>query len=557
MRKTFPDPSSVRLRLAALLCLVLLPATADAQGHQDWSAGLGIYEVNVRQYTAAGTFSAFATHLDRLQAMGVGILWFMPVHPIGQVNRLGSLGSYYSVRDYLAVNPEFGTLDDFRGLVQAAHDRGMYVLIDWVANHTAWDHVLTTEHPEWYVTDAQGHFIPPPGTNWSDVIELDYAEPGLRAYMIDAMRFWVEDVGVDGFRFDAVDFVPADFWEEAIPELRAARPDLFLLAESDGPEWYGYGFDMTYGWGLYGFGGGILKRIADGELTAANFNGFVAGEKALYPSGYRMYFTSNHDENSWYGTTSELFGAAAEVFAVLTATFHGMPLVYSGQEAGLDKRLAFFDKDQIPWRDHPNTALYSALLHLKRENRALWNGSNGGLLQRVLSTDNTNVFAFVRKKDADQVFVALNLSAQARTVTLSGTTFAGAYRDIFSEDTVILAEGAILGLPAWGYRVYEAIGTNTAVARDALPGGFALGQNYPNPFRSTSTFSYTLAVPSDVRVALYDVLGREVRVLADGTRQAGTYEALLDASDLAGGLYLARMCVDGQIVQTRRTVIAR
>lgn len=545
-----------RLFLPAVLLLFLLPASTFAQGHQDWSYNLGIYEVNVRQYTPEGTFNAFSAHLDRLQDLGVGILWFMPIHPIGQKNRLGRLGSYYSVRDHLDVNPEFGTLDDFKRLVQEAHDRGMYVIIDWVANHTAWDHLLTTEHPEWYVTDAGGNFISPPGTNWSDVIELDYSEQGLRDYMIDAMLFWVEEVGVDGFRFDAVDFVPHDFWEEAIDALRSADPDQFLLAEGDGREWHDLGFDMTYGWGLYGFGQGVLKNIADGIAYANNLNGYVAAAKATYPTAYRMYFTSNHDENSWYGTPEELFGAAAEAFAVLTATVHGMPLIYSGQEAGLSKRLQFFEKDQIPWRDHPNANLYKTLLHLKRNNRALWNGAHGGLPQRVLTSNNTDVFAFTREKDGDRVFVVLNLSDQEQSVTLEGTAYAGSYKDVITGETVVLGEGAGLTLPAWGYLVLEAVEVSTGVSEGALPGGTALLQSYPNPFDTITRITYTLTEPSDVHLTVHDLLGRAVRVLASGTMPAGTHEVTFDAAGLPDGVYFYRLQT-GRFYETRSLMLLR
>lgn len=549
--------SSKRFFVLTILLLALLSTFSFAQGHQDWSYNLGIYEVNVRQYTAAGTFVAFETHLDRLQQMNAGILWFMPIHPIGRQNRLGSLGSYYSVRNYLDVNPEFGTLDDFKTLVQKIHDRGMYVIIDWVANHTSWDNVLTTAHPEWYATNASGNFIPPPGTNWSDVIELNYSQQGLRNYMIDAMKFWVEDVGVDGFRCDAVSFVPQDFWKQATDALKAVKPDIFLLAEGDGKQWHDAGFNMSYGWGLYGFESGVLKRIADGTNTAAHLSSYAESEKAVYTGGaYRMYFTSNHDENSWHGTPAELFGEAAEVFAVLTATFNGMPLIYSGQEAGLDKRLRFFDKDQILWRDHENANLYSTLLHLKKENHALWNGERGGLLQRVLTTDNVDIFAFLRKKDEDTVFVALNLSDQERNVTLSGTSFIGSYHNVFTGETVVLAEQATLTLPAWGYVVYEAGDMNTSVANTTLPGAFALGQNYPNPFNSSTRISYSLAAPSEVTLTIFDLLGREIQILAAGKKPAGRYEVSFISTDLPSGVYLYRLRAGNQI-ETKRLILLR
>ena len=529
-----------------------------AQGHEDWSRHLGIYEVNVRQYSADGTFAGFSEHLDRLERLGVGVLWFMPIHPIGRVERLGSLGSYYSVRDHLAVNPEFGTLEEFRTLVRDIHDRGMYVIMDWVGNHTAWDHVLTTTRPEWYAKDVNGNFIPPPGTNWSDVIELDYSKQGLRDYMIDAMKFWALDVGVDGFRCDAVSFMPPDFWVHAIDELRAAKPGLLMLAEADDPAWHDRGFDMTYGWGLYGFGGGVLKRIADGIDPASSASVYAASEAVSYdPEDYRMYFTSNHDENSWHGTTRELFGDAEEVFAVLTSTFNGMPLIYSGQEAGLDRRLAFFDRDPIVWRDHPNFDLYEALLRLKRANRALWNGRHGAPLERIFTSDNSNVFAFVREVDTDIVVVVVNLSDQPRGVTLSGTRTPGTYQDAFSGQNVTLDAGAAVNLDPWGYVVYHAGGSATGL-EDALggPTGLSLSSPYPSPVHARARVAYSLRRGSEVSVSVFDVLGRLVMVLASGTQPAGTYEVSFDATGLYSGVYIYRVEAGG-FVETKQMVVVR
>ena len=513
-----------------------------AQGHEDWSKDLGMYEVNVRQYTPEGTLSAFETHLDRLEELGVGILWFMPLHPIGVQNRLGSLGSYYSVRDYRAVNPEFGTLEDFKEVVDAAHERGMYVIIDWVANHTAWDNALTSDHPEWYVTDGGGQFIPPPGTNWSDVIELDYSKQALRDYMIESMLYWVEEADVDGFRFDAVSFVPDDFWSEATAALKNQHPDLLLLAESDGAKWHDLGFDMSYAWSLYGFESGVLKGIADGNQNAANLAGFVTVENINYGDGaYRLYFTSNHDENSWHGTTDELFGDAAEVFAVLTATLGGMPLIYSGQEAGIDIRLPFFDKGLIPWRDHPNSGLYKSLLKLKRVNQALWNGSNGGPVRRI-STDNaTDVFAFRREKEDHRLVVVTNLSGDARTVTLAGDTFAGTYEDVFTFEVVSLNDGSQVTLPPWGYKVYSSVALDTGSDEVTLPETFgfsAAPSVHPNPAMATATVTFSTVVAVDVRLQVFDLLGRRLMDHPWNLPSPGQHEKALDVAKLPAGVYL-------------------
>ncbi len=538
--------------LAAVALFAALPAAAQTD-HTTWSRNETIYEVNVRQYTAEGTIRAFATHLPRLDSLGATTLWLMPIHPIGQQNRLGSLGSPYAVRDYRAVNPAFGTLADVKALVDSAHARGMHVLLDWVANHTAWDNGLTSAHPDWYVRDGSGRFIAPPGTNWSDVIELDYNRPELRRYMIDAMRFWVTETGIDGFRFDAAAMVPTDFWRQASAELLALRPDLFLLAEDGGTQWASAGMHASYGWSLYGFGGGLLPGIVRGTKSAYDLQTLVATEAAAVPrSSYRLYFTSNHDENSWQGTPTELFGAAAPAFAVLTATLGGMPLVYGGQEAGLDRRLAFFDKDRITWRAHANARLYERLLHLKARNEAMWNGAAGGAVQRLASSNDSYVFAFAREKNGARVVVALNLSSTPQRATLGGgdlaTPYVGTYRDVLTgatlaeASTVTLSAGAELVLPAWGYVVYEATGPATAAdASPVLPAAASLDAVAPNPVRADAQVRYTLAAPATVRLVVTDALGREVLRLDDGLRGAGPHAVALDGTGLADGVYLVTL----------------
>jgi glycosidase len=424
--------------------------------HPEWSRNASIYEVNVRQYSPGGTFKEFEEHLPRLKRMGVDILWFMPIHPIGEKNRKGTLGSYYSVKDYRAVNPEFGTLEDFKALVTRIHDMGMYVIIDWVANHCAWDNPLTIDHPDWLARDVHGNFIPP-NNDWTDVIDIDFGNPGLRRYMVDAMKFWVEEIDIDGFRCDVAGMVPIDFWKTARDELDKVKP-VFMLAEWESAEYHGYAFDMTYAWGLHD----LMKKLAGRTLPASALAIYVEKEASTYPAdAYRMYFTSNHDVNSWEGTVFERLGEGAEAFAVLAATLGGMPLIYSGQEAGLDRRLEFFEKDEIEWKEHRFAQVYSALLSLKHRNRALWNGEAGGDVVWVHTSNDGAVFAFVRQRDSDKVFIVLNLSDTDQAVELVGISFAGGYmqvlpaaRDSDEPRTVRFAGGETVELAPWDYRVY-------------------------------------------------------------------------------------------------------
>lgn len=426
------------------------PGTGPAPGHPDWSYNASIYEVNVRQYSPGGTFEEFREHLPRLKDLGVGILWFMPIHPIGELNRKGSLGSYYSVKDYFGVNPEFGTFDDFKALVDSIHKMGMYVMIDWVANHTAWDNPLTVDHPDWYVRDEHGNFVPPIPA-WSDVIQLDYGNSDLRAYMIDAMRFWIEEADVDGFRCDAAGMVPLSFWRAAIAELRDLKP-LLMLAEWETPAAHEDAFDMTYGLSLHY----LVNSIAWGQVGAAAIGDYVVSDAYWYPDdAYRMYFTSNHDVNSWDGTVFERLGDGVEAFAVLVSMLDGMPLVYSGQEVGLDRRLAFFDKDQIEWGEHELTELYTRLLNLKKENRALWNGNRGGDVNCVHTSNDDAVFAFVRTRASYKVFVILNLSDAEQDVELMGTAYVGAYIDVLTDEPASFQPGTEVTLAPWDYAVYS------------------------------------------------------------------------------------------------------
>ncbi len=506
-----------------------------------------MYEVNIRQYTEEGTFEAFTDHLDRLEEMGVGILWLMPIHPIGEENRKGTLGSYYSVKNFKDVNPEFGTFEDFDNMVQEAHDRGMYVLMDWVPNHTAWDNYLTEEHPEFYETDGDGNFIIPPNTDWTDVIQLDHDEPGLLDYMADAMEFWIKEYGIDGFRFDAVSHADDDFLEELNEELLEIRQDLLLLAEDDGPHWHDLGYHQSFGWGLYGFGGGILRDLVYDNADANDLYDYARRQIEDYPEeDYRLFFTQNHDENSWHGTSEELFGDAAEIFKIVTATIPGMPLIYSGQEAGLDHRLEFFEKDEIEWRDHPNEQIYTRLLHLKRDNRSLWNGAQGGGIRRITSGNETDVLAFQRKKEEDEVLVLLNLSSEEQTFTLSGTELEGSYRDVFTDDDITFGDEETFTLPAWDYKLYESGDIDTHISDEEMPDRFELKKNYPNPFNPVTEIQFTLAEDADIHLDVYDVTGRKITRLTEGRYSAGTHTTTFDGSRLSSGVYIYRLTYDHQ-----------
>jgi glycosidase len=395
---------------------------SKTMNHVEWARNANIYEVNLRQYTPQGTFAAFQDHLPRLKRMGVKILWLMPIQPIGARNRKGTLGSYYSVRDYVAVNPEFGTLDDFKRLVKATHDAGMHVIIDWVANHSAWDHAWVAEHPRWYKKNDQGEIHSYAYDNgreieyWTDVVGLDYAQPALWPAMTDAMKFWVRETGIDGYRCDVASLVPTPFWEQTRAALEQIKP-VFMLAESAAPELHRRAFDMTYDWSLYD----ALTEIAGGHADADQLAVYLDDASHRYPGdAYRMTFTTNHDKNAWEGNDAERFGEAAfKVFAVLAATLPGMPLIYGGQESWLDKRVAFFEKDAIEWKDHRLGEFYAGLLRLKTETSALWNGADGGAAE-VLATGNKAVFAFTRSDANDAVTVVANLSNAQQLVHVAG-----------------------------------------------------------------------------------------------------------------------------------------
>jgi 1,4-alpha-glucan branching enzyme len=415
--------------------------------HPDWSKNLSIYEVNIRQYTPEGTFNAFAQHLPRLKELGTDIIWLMPIHPIGEKNRKGTLGSYYAVKDYLAVNPNYGTEEDFQNLISKIHELGMYVIIDWVANHSAWDNELINSHPDWYTKNEQGEIIPPVD-DWTDVADFNYDVPEMRDYMLNALEYWVKEFNIDGYRCDVAGMVPTDFWNNVRFELDKIKP-VFMLAEADDPELHTYAFDMTYAWNMHF----LWNDIAQGKKSVSDLDEMLNTEQTKYSdSDYRMYFTSNHDENSWKGTTSERLGDAVKTFAVLSATLPGMPLIYSGQEACLDKQLEFFEKDIINWdKECDLSELYSALLSLKKENPALWNGNFGGKFERIKTTADDKVFAFERTKDEHKVITILNLTKESVDFELVNMPEDLKLLELFTNEDFKLK----YNLSPWDYKVFR------------------------------------------------------------------------------------------------------
>lgn len=415
--------------------------------HPDWSKNALIYEVNVRQYTPEGTFKAFEEHLPRLREMEVDIIWLMPIHPIGIEKRKGELGSYYSISDYTAVNPEFGDLDDLKNLVTKAHELGMFVILDWVANHTAWDHAWIEEHPEWYTRNETGEIVSP--FDWSDVAKLNFEVPALRNGMIDAMKYWITEADIDGFRCDVAGEVPVDFWNRAREELDKIKL-VFMLAEAEEPVHHEYAFDMSYAWELHH----LMNSIAKRDKSSRDLDDYFKKHSQRFPEdAYRMSFITNHDENSWNGTEYERMGEAVNTFAMLTYTLPGMPMIYSGQEAAFDRRLPFFSKDSIEWNGFPLAEFYTQLGRLRKENPALWSGASGGQMKRLKTSDDKSIFAFMRRKDDNAVIVLANLSDQPKEFSLKHKGKEKDLTDWFSGEKIIMGPAMTQTLQAWQYRV--------------------------------------------------------------------------------------------------------
>jgi len=433
------------------------PMESTTRSAPEWARNAVIYEVNIRQYTPEGTFKAFAAHLPRLKSMGVDILWLMPVFPIGELNRKGGLGSYYSISDYKSVNPKFGSMADFDALVNQAHKLGMRVILDWVANHTSFDHVWTKSHPDWYNRDAQGNILVPADnegklTDWTDVADLDYNNADMRKEMIEDMLFWTNKHSIDGFRCDVAGFVPLDFWQDAKAKLDEAG-QYFMLAEDESPAFHKNAFHMSYGWSIHH----KMIDVAKGKATASDLSKHITEDVKKFPSdAYRMLFIDNHDENSWKGTIKSRFGKGYMTFAVLTYTLPGMPLMYSGQEATLNKSLRFFEKDTIDFKDYPMQDFYTKLNSLKHDQLALADGSAAGSFKVITNSSPKEVMSFVRKKGEDELLVLTNLSSRKQKIKFSGSNkfTGGTYIDYFSGKKIILHTSQQIDLGPWDYKIY-------------------------------------------------------------------------------------------------------
>jgi alpha-amylase len=426
-----------------------IDSNARVDGHPDWILQGNIYEVNTRQYTPEGTFTALSQHLQRLKDMGVQTLWFMPIQPISRKDRKGELGSYYAIANYTAINPEYGTMEDWKSLVQKAHDLGMKVIIDWVPNHTGGDHTWLSAHPDFYVKDSvTGQPISP--FDWTDVKKLDYKNPAVRDSMLAAMKFWITQSGIDGFRCDVAAEVPKDFWTMATAELKKMK-NVFLLAEANDAWLHEAGFDASYAWEEFA----MMKRIAKGERPASSLDTIFHKQDSSYPqNAMRLFFTSNHDENSWnMADWKTMPGASHAPFAVLTQTAkRSVPLIYSGQEEPFLDSLRFFYKDTISFGKFERAGFYKTLLNLRKSNSAL--AANASFKKLVTNNDNA-LYAFERERDGNKILVILNLSSKPQNIQWKTMPSADEWNNVFLGNKEPVSKG--FGIEPWGYAVYQLI----------------------------------------------------------------------------------------------------
>ncbi len=419
----------------------------------EWSYSAVLYEMNIRQFTTEGTFRAASERLPFLRSIGIDAIWLMPIYPIGKEDRKGSLGSYYSIRDYKGVNPEFGSEADLRDFITKAHALGIKILFDWVANHTARDARWISERPvDWYERDSEGRAKVP--WDWSDTAKLNYANREVWRGQIDAMRYWVEQFGIDGFRCDMAMLVPIEFWQEASAELHSIKSDIFMLAEAEEDNLFEGAFNMSYQWNIHH----IMCDIAKGARRVWDMRNAIHAERQRYPrEAMRLSFTSNHDENSWSGSEQSRFGCALEVMTAMTFLMPStMPLIYTGQEVGYDHSFAFFDRDPIPeelYKEGYATELYRRLADLKHSQRALDSGERGGDVIEIENNAKDCMMTFVREVDGSRVVAIVNLSPYTIHADFRTGIYAGKYRDAISGERVILDEHVERDIAPWHYQI--------------------------------------------------------------------------------------------------------
>ncbi|WP_452222219.1 alpha-amylase family glycosyl hydrolase [Lacinutrix salivirga] len=413
-----------------------------------------IYEANIRQYSPEGTFEQFTKDIPQLKQLGVKVIWLMPIFPISETKRKATggadskfatdfpedeqakyLGSYYAVSDFTKINPEFGTIDDFRSLVKTAHDYGIYVILDWVPNHTGWDHEWLKTNPEYYTQNDKVEVVHPEGTDWTDVADLNYDNQDMRKEMIEDMSYWITKEGVDGFRCDVAGSVPTDFWQQAIPKLRAQK-DIFMLAEAWEPELLKDGlFDMAYGWDRHH----AMNAIAKGEKDATAWTEMMTTDAERYEADdILMNFVTNHDENSWNGTIKERMGNNGEAMTVLSYLTPGMPLIYSGQEYDLDHRLLFFEKDSFPHTKGKTWKLLEKLATLKQTNTALHGGKDAAKFNTIPS--DKEVIAFSRTKGDNEILFIANVTNKDLKAKID---YKGSYIDYLTNKSINLNDNTI------------------------------------------------------------------------------------------------------------------
>lgn len=418
--------------------------------HPEWSYSTNIYEVNIRQYTPEGTFNAFAKHLTRLKDMGVQVLWFMPVTPISEKDRHGKLGSYYATQNYDTINPEFGTVEDFKALINEAHDMGFKVIMDFVADHVGNDNSLIKDHPDYFVKDENNEILHPHG--WSDVCQVNYEVTAVWKTMTNILKYWIKEYDIDGFRCDMAHLVPLDFWIFAKKKVSKLKKDLFWLGECEKPEYHQV-FDATYTWEWMH----ASEEFYHGEMNLKSLVTVLYKTVTEFPcNAFRLYFTSNHDENSWNGTEYEKYGDAAQLFAVFSCTWNGIPLIYSGQELPNKKRLKFFEKDTIDWTGNFELhTFYKKLLTLKSTNSALRAGDAKVLTKIISHPEDDRVFAYLRKNKSNQVLVILNCTSEGLNFIVKDVK--GVFRNVFFDDDINFETKSEVWIDPWGYLVFEKI----------------------------------------------------------------------------------------------------